>query len=213
MCCQEPRRKTRSGLWASSTAPASASLVAWPHTARTTRPTPAMTTSRRRTRQRPRRWAISWARRHLQSWRSECQNCTYPLRAVAFHLRFPKAKIHNSESKKAETWPSATCKKWHLIYIYIHTYILMFNFTKIATPMCGYSFWDMSPSLENAQNPRNLVLSRHWKCPDCCCSIGPSISNVSDMNDIAFKKAVMPSLRSMYSWDFMTHSIFSRNLT
>lgn len=43
--------------------------------------------------------------------------------------------------------------------------------------------------------PQNLVLSRHWKCPDCCCSIGPSISNVSDMNDIAFKKAAMPSLR------------------
>ena len=42
----------------------------------------------------------------LKKWVPEL----FSLWAVAFHLHFPKAKIHNSESKKTETWPSATCK-------------------------------------------------------------------------------------------------------
>ena len=78
----------RSGSWESSIAHASESPSAWPRTARTTRPMPAMTTFRQRTRPKRKRWAISWARKHLRSSRSECK--TPESRARKFHQRFQR---------------------------------------------------------------------------------------------------------------------------
>ena len=70
---REQKLRTRNGLWASSIAPAWASHVAWPPNARTTPPMPAGTTSLRKTRQRPRRWATSWERRHSRFFPSEAR--------------------------------------------------------------------------------------------------------------------------------------------